>query len=808
MIRNLIIFVVTLLAFIPCNSQENAQWKIYPVVGSKYDKVLETEGKVYFLSSGSLYSYDKSTNEIYFYNTSNKLSGSSIKNLYYNAAGKYVTIVYADSNMDMLYEDGRSYCLPEIKDATISDDKTINDVAFGNGRMVVATSFGIVIYDDGRREVVEYGIYRTPVESVAICGDNLLIYSPYSLMFSKLTDRHNTMSSFVRLGGMYTDRMVDISDNKIAWTNLNNHTLMVSTIDFDNKRLSNNATNISINSELGRWSEGFFFISEGKILLYDTNGEINEEIELNETLASCRAGLWTGKTSVWFGGSQGHANFDMSASTPAVRSDWYRPESSSGSVIAYFYTSPDGERIYAGNLGPSSNRSYLPHFISDNDGQKVRQTTDMIENGVISDVSIIEASANSSNAIKAQTENNDKGMYGGVTRLAEDPEDPSTYFIGNGLEGLYVVKDREEVWKFNVDNSPFESYWETRVFDVNFDPQGNLWVGHAHNTSGRPPYIMLPSAKLRRGFENIANEDWVWPDMPGFDAFKKDFQSLFCKRSRYGVFINSDGFKGFYVLNTKGTYDNVRDDVWHVYDMVIDQDGNSLQPEYYFCMAEDQLGRVWMGSSQGLYYFSTDGNIGDVLSVVRPKVPRNDGTNYADFLLDSDQINSIAVDHSNRKWVATDFSGVYLVSANGDKIIKHFDTNNSPLPSNRVTAVVCDKNDNTVYFGTMEGLFSYKSDSSPAMDNYDDMYAYPNPVRPEYSGDITITGLMDNSLVKIADTAGNVFYQGRSEGGMVTWNGRNQSGERVRSGIYYVYVSTGGEGQNTAGAVTKIMVIN
>ena len=159
-----------------------------------------------------------------------------------------MTIVYADSNMDMLYEDGRSYCLPEIKDATISDDKTINDVAFGNGRMVVATSFGIVIYDDGRREVVESGIYRTPVESVAICGDNLLIYSPYSLMFSKLTDRHNTMSSFVRLGGMYTDRMVDISDNKIAWTNLNNHTLMVSTIDFDNKRLSNNATNISINS--------------------------------------------------------------------------------------------------------------------------------------------------------------------------------------------------------------------------------------------------------------------------------------------------------------------------------------------------------------------------------------------------------------------------------------------------------------------------------------------------------------------------------------------------------------------------------
>ena len=158
--------------------------------------------------------------------------------------------------------------------------------------------------------------------------------------------------------------------------------------------------------------------------------------------------------------------------------------------------------------------------------------------------------------------------------------------------------------------------------------------------------------------------------------------------------------------------------------------------------------------------------------------------------------------------IQTDYSGVYLVSPNGDKIIRHFDSENSVLPSNRVTAVACDKHDNTVYFGTTEGLFSYKSDSSPAKDNYDEIYAYPNPVRPEYSGDITIAGLMDGSLVKIADTAGNVFYQGRSEGGMVTWNGRNQSGDRVRSGIYFVYVSTGGDGQNSSGAVTKIMFIN
>ena len=121
--------------------------------------------------------------------------------------------------------------------------------------------------------------------------------------------------------------------------------------------------------------------------------------------------------------------------------------------------------------------------------------------------------------------------------------------------------------------------------------------------------------------------------------------------------------------------------------------------------------------------------------------------------------------------------------------------------------MACDPNSNTVYFGTMTGLLSYKGDSSPAMDDYSEVYAYPNPVRPDYTGWITVTGLMDNSLVKIADANGNVFYQGRSEGGMVTWDGCNAAGERVRSGIYYVYASTGGEGTESNAVVTKIMVI-
>jgi flagellar hook assembly protein FlgD len=101
----------------------------------------------------------------------------------------------------------------------------------------------------------------------------------------------------------------------------------------------------------------------------------------------------------------------------------------------------------------------------------------------------------------------------------------------------------------------------------------------------------------------------------------------------------------------------------------------------------------------------------------------------------------------------------------------------------------------------------YSATAAPGKDNYDNVYAYPNPVKPDYTGWITVTGLMDNSLVKITDAAANVVTQGTSDGGMFVWDGCNRNGERVKSGVYYVFASQNATGSNTA-CVTKIMVIN
>ncbi len=790
-------------AIVAVAQQMPGKWTIYPVIGRQYEKIVDSKYKVYFLSSSSLYSYDKKEGETFFYDSSNKLSGSNIKDIYYNHEGSYLVIVYADSNMDLLFDDGSCYALPDIKDANMTDDKTINDVAFSGDRIFVATNFGLVIFDDKKKEVIESGIYRTPIEAVTVSGEYIVIYNPYNTMISPIKDRHNSLQKFKAVGGTYTDRLLALDNNIVVFKDLNDNSLVVTTIDFEKGERESVRPGIKIDGDIVECKGGFYLRTGNNIMIFNRNAENIDSFTLPSSLATNAIGFYEGKQSVWIGGENGSANYDFSTSEPTVLSDWYRPESVTCKEIVLMKVSDDGKRIYLSNYGPSIYREYLQGLP---DAVGIRQYTNVIENNKIIDVSIINASVRTSAAISNQNKNNNKAMYGGPTSIAPNPIQENVYAIGNGQEGVFIVEGNNEVAHFDVTNAPFKSYWNTRAFDVNYDPQGNLWVGLGHFETDLSPYIMLPASKMKNGYDKVKNEDWKWVNLPGMNAASKDFLSLFAKKSHFGFFANYSS-NGIYVIDTKGTYDDLSDDIPYYYSNMIDQDGNTISFDFIYCFDEDKDGRIWVGTNQGLFYIPNTSAIGESLSVIRPKVPRNDGTNYADFLLDSDIINYIATDPSNRKWIATDYSGVYLVSSNGDKIIKHFDTSNSPLSSNRVLSVCADPMSNIVYFGTLNGLLSFQSDSSPAMDDFSDVYAYPNPVKPDFTGWITIAGLMDNSLVKIADVSGNVLFQGRSEGGMISWDGCNSAGERVKSGIYYVYASTGGDGQTANAVVTKIMVI-
>lgn len=112
-----------------------------------------------------------------------------------------------------------------------------------------------------------------------------------------------------------------------------------------------------------------------------------------------------------------------------------------------------------------------------------------------------------------------------------------------------------------------------------------------------------------------------------------------------------------------------------------------------------------------------------------------------------------------------------------------------------------------VFFGTDKGLCSYMSDANTTYEEMtkENVYAYPNPVRPDYKGLITITGLSLNADIKIVTTNGVLVAQGRSNGGMFTWDGNDLNGKRVASGIYMVQTATA---EGNKGTVCKIAIIN
>jgi hypothetical protein len=224
-------------------------------------------------------------------------------------------------------------------------------------------------------------------------------------------------------------------------------------------------------------------------------------------------------------------------------------------------------------------------------------------------------------------------------------------------------------------------------------------------------------------------------------------------------------------------------------------------------LAEDKEGNIWVGTSRGPVIFYASEEIFDIDKVQgnQPIIPRNDGTTFGSLLLSSEQINDIAVDGADRKWLATEKTGVYLVSPNGQKEIYHFTAENSPLLSNSVQSIGINDKTGEVFFGTDKGIIGFRAGATEGGDDFGDVYVFPNPVRETFRGDITITGLARDVNVKVTDIAGNIVFETKALGGQAIWNGRNFRGDRVHTGVYLVFC-TSEDGSKTH--VTKLLFIH
>ena len=377
-----------------------------------------------------------------------------------------------------------------------------------------------------------------------------------------------------------------------------------------------------------------------------------------------------------------------------------------------------------------------------------------------------------------------------------DPQNPTHIFAG-GRTGLYEYNNGRMVKYHNVDNSLLEYSTADCIknyiltLGVKFDKQGNLWCLNS----------LAESASILK-----LSTDGKWESYHKKILVDDNNRSLANLR---GLTMDSRGYLWFvnnhWALPSFYCFDPSSDAI-NYFSNFVNEDGTTITTTGVRCIEEDKEGNMWIGTNVGpLMLLAKD--ISESNAVLQQvKVPRNDGTNFADYLLSGVDITCIAIDGGGRKWFGTNGNGVYLISEDNMEQVQHFTNSNSALLSNNIEAITINDKTGEVFFGTDNGLCSYMSDASATNENMtsDNVYAYPNPVEPDYTGLITIVGLSYNADVKIVTANGALVASGTSNGGSFTWDGCDLNGKRVASGVYMVETATS-EGKK--GTVCKIAIV-
>ena len=159
--RKILLIILTILAAVAPGTyalDNHGSWALYPTVADYFSDVIETPSKVYLLSGSTLMHQSTDDNEFYVYGSDRLSENTGIRFIRYNAQGKYLLIVYENGNIDLLYDDGSVYNMPEVKNAVLTTTRGITDAAFHDNKIYLSTDFGLVVYDDKKREVIESGI--------------------------------------------------------------------------------------------------------------------------------------------------------------------------------------------------------------------------------------------------------------------------------------------------------------------------------------------------------------------------------------------------------------------------------------------------------------------------------------------------------------------------------------------------------------------------------------------------------------------------------------------------------------------------
>lgn len=748
------------------NAQKMGQWRTY-LPYNNTTKVEQTPNLVFGISDGALFSVGKEDKSIKTYSKIDGLSDYNILHIKYNEARNILLIAYANSNIDLLIND-KIYNISDIKNKIIYTSKTINDIYFYNQFAYLSCDFGIVVLNLQKREVTDTYIIGAngtylPIKSTLIKDGKIYALGTNALYSANI---NNPLLANYENWSQEPTPSATITNESLLLFN-------------DNIFLLKTTGNIYTCSAPDSWSlfesniKGMK-VSNSFLLIYNASGAKRYTIDL---VLEQQIGYFL--SDVVYSSENCYWIADLSAGITK-----FIPGISTESFC------PDGPaRLPCYEMTFAHNRLYVV----------TGSFWENQQNGYPGAVMIL-----TDTGWKNFTTSNMYPVLGysfhNLTQIAVDKTDGKHFFVSSFGNGVYEFQDDTFYKRYDQFNSSLERHNYINDIDsirtdgVVIDKNNNLWLTNHFASKG---------IKVR-----LATSSWLSVDNTSMNnaGQLQSFDKTTVGSNNYKWFNLPRSNSGIFVLNDKNNPSNPANFQYRWFDSFTDQDGNIFSAKSYYCITEDKNNSMWVGTNQGPIVFQSVSNVfNSDYKITRVKIPREDGTSYADYLLENEKIRCIAVDGGNRKWFGTEGSGVFLMSDDGKKTIHQFTKENSPLLSNTILSIAINPKNGEVFFGTDLGIISYTSDASEGESTYSNISVYPNPVRPTYKGVITIVGLIDESTVRITDTTGNLIYETSSNGGTATWNGQNNVGKRVASGVYLVMCSDKNGEQY---GIAKIMIIN
>lgn len=344
-----------------------------------------------------------------------------------------------------------------------------------------------------------------------------------------------------------------------------------------------------------------------------------------------------------------------------------------------------------------------------------------------------------------------------IIASAYDPINQKIYLASFG-GGLLI-------WDLSANTFESNAGAPNQLTDLALDASGILWAT-----------AVSPNAIYQ--FDGNTWTQEASPSLP-LEIIIDDFNNKWVLQSNGGVLVfNEQGNKERTLSHSEGN-GNLR----------------GLRPH---SIVKDLEGSIWVGTDDGITEFFDPFSIFNGL----------DGNFVRDIdgnvIMKDETSTALAVDGGNRKWIGTLNSGVWLYDDNGE-LLANFNTENSPLLSNEIHDITIQPVTGEIFFATSKGIVSYRGTATTGLVTHgSEVKVFPNPVRPDFNGLVSITGLIQEADVRITDIAGRLVWKGQSEGGTATWNALDFDGKRVKTGVYLVF-SSSEDGEDTV--VGKVAVV-